>query len=243
MSQITIHFHGEITFFLSKTHQPHHSIDYKTSIKDFIEALGVPHPEIEQIIVNQQAVDFDFSLLEDETHDVQVYSDIQQDNTAPLRPPLTAKPRFILDTHLGRLANILRMMGFDTLYRNDYPDDELAFVSNQETRVLLTRDIGLLKRSLVIYGRFVRETDPHKQIIEIMRAFKLLPYVEPFKHCIKCNGLLHRVEKADVIDRIPENSANHFEIFHQCADCHQVYWKGSHYNKMQSYIDEVMALG
>ncbi|RMG74096.1 MAG: twitching motility protein PilT [Chloroflexi bacterium] len=244
MAQITLKFYGEINFFLPQSHRGHTYqplLNYKTSIKDFIEALGIPHPEIGELLVNNQAVGFDYQLLEDQAYSIAVYARTLKDSTQ-LRPPLIDKPRFILDTHLGRLANLLRMMGFDTLYRNDYPDDELAYVSHHEQRVLLTRDIGVLKRSLVIYGRFIRETNPHKQIVEVLHAFNLLPHISPFKRCIKCNGMLNPVKKDEIINLIPENSARHFEIFHQCTTCNQVYWKGSHYDKMQSYIEAVINL-
>ncbi|MBC8170174.1 MAG: twitching motility protein PilT [Anaerolineae bacterium] len=237
-------FHGEINFFLPHL-QRHttikHPFDWKASIKDMVESLGVPHCEIELLTVNHVAVDFDYIVLPDVQIDVYAHAiDAPVKAKIALRPPLTGKPSFILDTHLGRLASYLRMMGFDTLYRNDYSDDELALVSNVEQRILLTRDIGLLKRSLVIYGRFVRETNPRQQIIEIMRRYQLLEHVVSFQRCLKCNGELHLVDKDMILHRLTSTTAAYYDVFHQCMDCEQIYWKGSHYDKMQEFMAEVI---
>ncbi|HEX2907521.1 MAG TPA: Mut7-C RNAse domain-containing protein, partial [Phototrophicaceae bacterium] len=148
---------------------------------------------------------------------------------------------FVLDQHLGRLAAYLRMMGFDTLYRNDYDDEELAQVSHDETRVLLTRDVGLLKRSLVIYGYYVRETNREKQLVEITHRFNLPALADPFKHCMKCNGLLTPVPKAAVLDRLPDGTAQYYDEFHRCQSCQRVYWKGPHFQKMQRLVEQMLS--
>jgi len=49
------------------------------------------------------------------------------------------------------------MLGFDSLYRNDYHDEELACISANQQRTLLTRDRGLLKRNIVVHGYLVRK--------------------------------------------------------------------------------------
>lgn len=244
MNHASFCFHGEINFFLP--HRQRHTIikhpfDWKASIKDMVESLGVPHCEIELLTVNHVAVDFEYIVQPDVRIDVYAWAvNTPINDKVALRPPLNTKPRFILDTHLGRLASYLRMMGFDTLYRNDYSDDELAFVSNAEQRILLTRDIGLLKRSLVIYGRFVRETNPRRQIIEVMRRYQLLNHVVSFQRCLKCNGVLHLVEKEAILHRLTSTTAQYYDVFHQCVDCEQIYWKGSHYDKMQEFMAEVI---
>jgi uncharacterized protein with PIN domain len=205
-----------------------------------IESLGVPHCEVELMVVNNAAVDFSYLVQPDD--DIHVYPNTNAHNLAPtvlLRPALKGVPRFILDQHLGRLAAYLRMMGFDTLYRNDYDDDELALVSSRENRVLLTRDVGCLKRSIVTYGYFVRETNPKLQVSEVVKRFDLLDLAAPFKHCTKCNGLLEPVTKEEVLDRVPAESAKHYDEFHRCQSCDQIYWKGSHYAQIQELIAEL----
>ena len=145
----------------------------------------------------------------------------------------------MLDVHLGRLAEYLRLLGFDTLYRNDYDDPELAEIAGRERRILLTRDLGLLKRSIVVYGLFVRATDPQQQVIEVLGRFDLFAAIEPFQRCSRCNGRLESVAKAAILHRLqPATSAQHDE-FHRCQSCDQLYWKGSHWEHIQQFIAAV----
>jgi len=247
MNRAAFRFYGELNYFLPKKQRRKtitRDFDWRGSIKDMIESLNVPHPEIELIVVNDESVDFDYIVEDGDdvhvypmNHDREIYPQIA------LRPSITEKPRFILDTHLGRLAAYLRMASFDTLYRNDYPDDELAEVAYEENRILLTRDNGLLKRSLVTYGYFVREIKPHRRLIEIVQRYSLAQYASPFGRCTRCNGLLHTVEKQDILDELSDRTASHYDAFFQCDECNQVYWKGSHYERMQALIQEAIAAG
>lgn len=245
MSHATFRFHQELNTFLPRRrkHKPvEHTFDWRASIKDMIESLGVPHSEIELIVVNGRSVDFNYIMTDEDVVDVYPRFELgdcpDKIRLRPTIPPQEVK--FVLDTHLGRLAAYLRMMGFDTLYRNDYPDDELAEVSHHENRILLTRDIGLLKRSLVVYGYFVRETKPKRRLREIIERFDLFEAVTPFKHCMKCNGLLHEVEKSLVVGNLPVETGQFYDEFHRCMSCEQVYWKGPHYKRMQSFIGDVL---
>lgn len=246
MATATFTIYDDLNFFLPRRQKNKpitHSWEWKASIKDMIESLGVPHPEIDLIIVNDASVNFDYIMQDgDDVHvyPIPYYETHPIENKTRIIPEFEGRPQFILDTHLGRLASYLRMMGFDTLYRNDYPDDELAEVSNAEQRILLTRDIGLLKRSLVVHGYYVRNTNPRKRLHEIAHRYHLIKKIEPFKFCMRCNGLLNPVDKADIIDQIPAKTAEFYTEFHQCDTCEQIYWKGSHYIKMEKLLDEVI---
>lgn len=247
MSRATFHFHDTLTFFLPRRWQAgliEHEFIWRASVKDMIESLGVPHAEVELIVANHAAVDFAYIVQPDDRINVYPRFDlVDLPDKVPLRPPLPAAPSFVLDQHLGRLAAYLRMMGFDTLYRNNYHDEELAQVSHDENRVLLTRDVGLLKRSLVIYGYYVRATHREPQLVEITRRFNLPTHAEPFKHCMKCNGLLHPVVKAAVLDQLPDGTARYYDEFHRCQSCQRIYWKGPHYEKMQRLVEQMLAGG
>ncbi len=238
-------FYGPLNDFLPKRQRYrviHRPFNWRGSIKDMIESLNVPHPEIELLVVNHQSVDFDY-IVQD-ADDIDVYPakhDCRIPTQVPLRPALTDKPRFILDTHLGRLAAYLRMAGFDTLYRNDYPDDELAHIAHTEERVLLTRDIGLLKRSIVTYGYFMRETNPQRRLVEVMRRYGLAEHASTFARCTRCNGTLNAVAKCDIAEELSTRTASHYNKFFQCTDCGQIYWRGSHYERMQELIQEAVA--
>jgi len=242
MMHATFLIDDELSFFLPRRHRHRpieHVVDRRASVKDMVESLGVPHSEIDVLVVNGRSVDFSY-IVQPEDH-VHVHArSIDLPDRIELRAPYPVRPRFILDIHLGRLASYLRMLGFDTLYRNDYPDDELAQVAHDECRILLTRDVGLLKRSLVTYGYYVRNTDPKKRIVEIMERFDLGEYLEPFKHCLKCNGLLRIAAKEEIKGRIRPDTAKYYDEFHLCLDCNQVYWKGSHYEKMVALLDALL---
>jgi len=246
MYSATFTVYNDLNFFLphkQKNKSITHEWDWKASIKDMIESLGVPHPEIDLLIVNDISVDLDYIMQDgDDVHvyPMPYYETHPHPNKTRITPVYEGRPRFILDTHLGRLASYLRMMGFDTLYRNDYPDDELAEVSNEEQRILLTRDIGLLKRSLVVHGYYVRNTNPRKRLHEIAQRYDLIEQIEPFQFCMRCNGHLKSVNKTDILDQLPDRTASHYDDFHQCDSCEQIYWKGSHYVKMEKLLSEVI---
>jgi hypothetical protein len=134
----------------------------------------------------------------------------------------------------------LRLLGFDTLYRNDYADEELARISASQKRILLTRDKGLLMRSLVTYGYYVRATNPERQVVEVLRRFNLFKSVEPFRRCIRCNGLLEPVDKESILDQLPPKTQLLINEFHRCSACGQIYWKGAHFERMQQFIQGVL---
>jgi uncharacterized protein with PIN domain len=186
-------------------------------------------------------VDFSYQVKDDDY--VSIYPASISIDVSPkvnLQPQYLEEPRFVLDNHLGKLASYLRMLGFDTLYRNDYQDEKLALLSSSQNRILLTRDQGLLKRNQVIHGYWVREIDPRDQVLEIIRRYNLAKLIAPFKRCIRCNGLLTAVPKADVVDRLEPRTKMYYTEFRICQACEQIYWKGSHYAQMERFISQIL---
>ncbi|MCU0536878.1 MAG: Mut7-C ubiquitin/RNAse domain-containing protein [Hydrococcus sp. Prado102] len=244
MAQAIFCFQSELNYFLPPNKKGvsfTHEFKERPSIKDTIEALGVPHPEVYAIIVNGNAVDFSYILQDGDR--VTVYpssSDIASD--IQLQPPLP-EVRFVLDVHLGKLASHLRMLGFDTLYRNDYEDAELAEISATDNRIVLTRDKGVLMRGLVIYGYYVRKTNPEQQVIEVLQYFNLLNSVKPFARCMRCNGNIQSIDKAAIADRIPARIRQEIDEFHCCTNCQQIYWRGSHLQRMEQAIAKLLSAG
>jgi uncharacterized protein len=204
------------------------------------ENTRVPHPEVYAIIVNGNAVDFSYILQDGDRVTVYPKSSNISSNLQ-LQPPLPERVRFVLDVHLGKLASHLRMLGFDTLYRNDYEDAELAEISASENRILLTRDKGVLMRSLVTYGYYVRKTNPEQQVIEVLQYFNLLNSVKPFARCMRCNGNIRAIDKAAIADRIPARIRQEIDEFHCCTNCQQIYWRGSHFQRMEQAIAKLLA--
>ena len=241
---VSFQFHAELNDFLpprKRLLKINYDLKERASIKDTIEALGIPHPEVCGIEVNGEYVDFSYIVKDGDTINVYPISAIPQ--TATVTSVAVGTPeviRFVLDVHLGKLATSLRLLGFDTLYSNDCDDKELARISSSENRILLTRDRGLLMRSIVTYGYYVRHTDPEQQIVEIMRRFDLFKLVSPFVRCLRCNGLLETVAKKSIVEQLPETVVSEMHDFHRCQNCNQIYWQGSHYQKLQEFISQVL---
>jgi uncharacterized protein with PIN domain len=242
--QANFRFYAELNDFLPSNKRQHtfpHSFEVSPSVKDMIEALGVPHTEVDLILVNGHAVDF--SYLVQDGDQVSVYPVFESLDITPLvrlRPQPLRETRFVLDVHLGRLTTYLRMLGFDTLYRNNYADEELAHISSTEGRILLTRDRGLLKRSIVTHGYCLRTTNPRQQLIEVLRRFDLFKSVKPFQRCLHCNGLLQPIDKTAISDRLLPKTRQYYDEFRHCRACDRIYWKGSHYQRMRQFIDSVL---
>ena len=246
MKQVTVRFYGPLNDFLAPERRGVelvHTVNGSCSVKDLIESLGPPHPEVEVVLVDGEAVDFSHRVEHGQR--IAVYPAFSSIDVTPLvrvGPPALSELRFLLDVGLGRLSGLLRMLGFDTLWRNDWADDELARVSRDEQRLLLTRDIGVLKRSEVVHGYFPRETDPSQQLVEVVRRFQLTRHMRPFTRCIACNASLTGASPEEVVGRVPERVQATFTRFQQCPDCKRVFWAGSHHERMQVIIDKLREL-
>ena len=210
------------------------------SIKDSIESVGVPHTEVDLILVNGISVDFDYHLLNGDT--VSVYPVFESLDISPLLR-LRAKPlrntRFILDVHLGKLARKLRLLGFDTLYRNDYSDPEIVNLSLKDRRIILTRDRGILKRKSVSHGYWIRSTQTDAQIREVLNRFDLYSQIRAFDRCMICNGKITKVNKDEVLNRLQPRTILYYDEIFSCCGCDRLYWKGSHYHKMNVFIQDL----
>jgi hypothetical protein len=246
-AQINIHFHQELNVFLKPVERKtRFDVELKKarSVKDLVESIGVPHTEVDLILVNGKSVDFNYQVQAGDH--ISVYPTVESLDISPLRsslrhcqPKPLDQPVFILDVHLGRLAAYLRMLGFDTLYRNDYDDAELANISADENRILLTCDRRLLMRKQVSYGYFVRTRQPQQQILEILQRFDLYDKQKPFTRCMFCNGKTRPVNKQQIESRLLAKTKKYFDKFYQCESCDKIYWQGSHYLKMQEMINKI----
>ncbi len=245
MQSVKFRFYAELNFFLKDDRQCRtfrHSFSGRPAIKDTIESLGVPHPEIDLVLVNGESVGFSYSLADGDRISVYpLFNSVDLSHQSKVRPERLRSVKFILDTHLGRLARYLRLFGFDTYYRNDYEDEHLARVSSEQKRVLLTRDRELLKRGEVVYGYCPRSSRPQEQLLEVLRRFNLRGLLSPFSRCMHCNGSLYKVSKDEVIEELPPRAAVHFTEFSKCPDCEKIYWRGSHFDRMCEFIDEIIA--
>jgi len=215
-----------------------------TTVKDLVESLGVPHTEIDVILVNGESVEFTRQVSDGDR--VSVYPVFEALDVTPitrLRPAPLRQPRFVLDVHLGRLARYLRLLGFDTLWSNDTSDEQLVALSLGEGRILLTRDRGLLKRRAVTHGYLVRGTSRRAQIVEVLRRFDLFGAIDAFSRCLVCNGLLERMAKSEVDPLLPPRTRRDYQEFWRCPDCGRVYWPGSHFDRLSAVVDDLRRQG
>lgn len=236
-------FHGSLNDFLRKR-QRNQVVVYNfkgaPAIKDAIEAMGVPHPEVDMILVNNQPVSFQFRLRHEDK--VAVYP-VEEERTWPdsyslgkQNPP---PHRYILDVHLGTLAKSMRMLGLDTYYETDLSDNTIAQIAKEQQRVVLTRDVGLLKQKSIEWGYWLRSQHTDKQLEEVIRRFDLSNSFSPFARCLACNVKVQEVKKRDVLEQLPPKTKLYFDEFYLCPSCNRVYWKGSHFERMQAYVKRI----
>jgi uncharacterized protein len=208
------------------------------SVKDVVESIGVPHPEVAQLRVDGVAVDLGHRVVGGERIAVYPPFHALMDPAAPaLAPPWPDPRRFVLDVHLGTLTRRLRLLGFDCWYRTDADDRTLARVAVTEDRILLTRDRGLLMRRAVVHGYCPRSDDPELQAGEVVDRFGLRSRAAPLTRCVRCNGRLRPVPLAEVAAEVPPRSRAAFDRFARCDDCHQVFWPGSHVDDLAGFLD------
>lgn len=244
-STVTLRFYEELNDFLPPSRRKTDfdlPVNGRGSVKDLIESTGVPHTEIDLILVNGESVDFSYIVRSGDRISVYpVFETFDISRLNVLRPKPLRETRFVLDTHLGKLARYLRLLGFDSLYSNAYADAELADVSAAgEKRILLTRDHGLLKHKKITHGYFVRHTDPERQLREVLGRFDLQGAARPFSRCINCNGLLVPAEPDQIGGRVPGTVAERFDHFTECRGCRRVYWRGSHFQRMQRLVERLL---
>lgn len=212
------------------------------TVKNAIESVGVPHTEVELILANGESVDFGYRVREGDR--ISVYPMFEAFDVQPLlrvRAEALREPRFIVDAQLGGLARLLRMLGFDTLYDNDAGDTEVRRCAAEEGRTILTRDRQLLICRDVTHGCYVHALKPPLQLREVVDRLQLAGKAQPFTRCLCCNVLLERVEKAQVMDRLPAGVAARQTTFRRCAGCRRVYWPGDHYVRMNAMLNGLMA--
>ena len=239
---IRFHFRGDLPFFV----RPKPGVSQfvrqrrgKTSVKDAIEACGVPHPEVDLILINGAPVTFRHCLESDAAIDVYPVS-AGADLFPKARLQQRGVARFVADGHLGKLTRDLRLLGIDVAYRPVASDAELVALSVAENRALLTRDRLLLMRAAVASGYYPRSQMAREQTREVLDRFDLRGIIAPFARCLRCNGSLVAVSKSDVLDKLEPLTKIHYEVFRRCRQCGQIYWSGSHFEKLQKRVERLL---
>lgn len=210
------------------------------TVKHLIEALGIPHTEIGEVLIELRVVELSHKVEDNNEVLVKPYKYCGSSNFSDYRfLDEYGSPRFILDNHLGKLAVKLRILGLDAEYENNYQDEHLSEIASKGERILLTRDRGLLKRKKVVYGYLIRNIDPMLQLKEVITRYRLGNYFHPFQRCLICNKLLQKVDKEEIIDRLEPLTRKYYDEFHYCEGCDRIYWKGSHYSRMLEFVENL----
>ena len=244
MVTATFRFHQELNAFLPRDRRERSfaaECARQATTKHMIEALGVPHTEVQALLVNGEPSSFERILAEGDH--VAAYARCPQAGQEVMGDALRARPRermrFVADSHLGSLARLLRMAGYDTLYDNHYHDDEVEALATDNDRIVLTRDRELLKRRAIVHGCYVHALDPERQLRELFARLGLASGARPFSLCLHCNLPLRAVDKAYILERLPESVRVLHDSFTTCDHCGRIYWKGSHYKRMAALLDAV----
>jgi len=240
---VRLKFHGDLDFFLGPRVGGgliERNLTEKTSVKDVIESCGVPHPEVDLILLHRQPIDFDYSFASDT--EIEVFPV----GTCPTqlkgkRLQLPSMNSFIADGHLGKLTRNLRLLGFDVAYDQQANDRQLLEIMKRDNRALLTRDRRLLMHAIVLHGYCPRSQNADEQTIEVIRRFDLFESIAPLTRCLRCNEKLREVPKADVIEKLEPLTKIYYEQFRRCIGCGQIYWAGSHIEKLQKRIEIIQS--
>lgn len=207
-----------------------------------IEALGVPHTEVALVLANGTPVGLDWAINDGDR--IAVYPKFERidiSGLAPMQPLPSGPPRFVADAHLGGLARLLRMAGFDTLFDNHYEDAAMTDLANREGRVLLTRDRALLMHRVVTHGCYVHALKPADQLRELYERLELAAHARPFSLCMRCNRPLSEIDKQAARDRVPPRVLERHERFVGCDCCGRVFWEGSHWQDMRALLGSLTA--
>lgn len=241
---VTVRAYAELNAFWeadSRGRDVRRPIQSHQTVKDVLEASGIPHTEIDLILVNGDPVSFQHRpAVGDRIAVYPMFEALDIGATARLRPEPLRHPRFVVDVNLGRLARLLRVLGFDVWWSSDADDQTLADISLDQQRILLTRDRGLLKRRAITHGLFVHSQQPEEQTLEVLRRLDLRRRIKPFTRCVRCNGQLAAVAKEQVIDQLEPLTRRYYDEFSQCPECGRIYWAGSHFEKLSRLVDRLL---
>ena len=239
---VLLTFHDDLSFFLkSKQPQIDRQLTERSSVKDVIEACGVPHTEVDLILINGKPAGFEKVLAQDAVVDVHGLGSDRLTHFPENRLQVREIRSFVADGHLGKLVRDLRLLGIDVSYDCEAEDRQLVKLASDEHRALLTRDRRLLMHAAVRHGYYLRSQNPLAQTIEVLQRFDLASALTPFTRCIRCNAKLESAEKEKVLGELEPLTKIYYDQFRRCSGCGQVYWSGSHFEKLEKRIQAIQA--
>jgi uncharacterized protein with PIN domain len=247
MHEALLRFYAELNDFLPASRRQRdfpYQFAGTPSVKDVIEAIGVPHTEVDVILVDGKSVDFAHLLRGGEL--VSVYPMFERYDVSPvtrLRPAPLRDSRFVADVHLGTLARNLRLLGFDTIWERDLGDETIIDIAVRDRRIILTRDKGILKNGRVTHGYWLRGTDPSEQLGEVIDALDLADCIDAYTRCMECNGVLESIRRSEAAGSVPLQVFLVHREFKRCASCGRTYWRGSHLRRLDRVVERARTSG
>jgi uncharacterized protein with PIN domain len=240
---VRLHVYGDLDFFLPSRapgRRVERQLREKTSVKDLIESCGIPHTEVDLILINEKAVGFRYAVTGDA--EIELYPPgLPSPNFREKRLQVHTIIEFVADGHLGKLVRDLRLLGIDVIHNPAAEDPQLVEIASRNNRALLTRDRRLLMHAAVKHGYYLRSQNPLEQTVEVLRRFDLGSILSPFNRCLRCNALLEPAEKEKVIGQLEPLTKIYYDEFRRCTGCSQVYWSGSHFAKLQKRLEQIRA--
>ena len=222
--------HGNLTELAGGRRDVVRRLPGPTSIKDAVEALGIPHGEIG--IAHRDGEPADLAVVVSDGACIAVW---------PAQPRDLPDPRFVCDLHLGKLARLLRFCGFDTLWNRSWREPALARIAVRDQRTVLSRHRALLKRSAVTSGLLLRSNDPDGQLAEVLTRYRLGARITRPGRCAACNGTLVATAKADAPVPIPPRTAAWLDRYWLCSGCGRLFWDGTHVQRLRARVARVIA--
>ncbi|MEN8199960.1 MAG: Mut7-C RNAse domain-containing protein [Thermodesulfobacteriota bacterium] len=240
-ASLTLTFDETLRLLLPRAKRDLRRVDYpltrRASIKDIVESVNIPHTEVGTISSNNREITFDQIPRPGERYRINSVPP-GTDVTRPtlLRPLPLSEVSFLVDINVGRLAHLLRMAGFDTLYSPELVEAELAELALTEKRIVLSRNRDLLQRRYIHWGRLIRSQQPEEQLREVITLYGIAKSIVPFSRCMQCNTVLVPVEKSAVLHLLEPLTRKYYRKFTRCSGCGRIYWPGSHHRKMEESI-------
>ncbi len=240
MRYLQITFTKDLNFFIRSKPEKQiitYPLNRKASIKNIVESMGVPHTEIGAIVIDGDEVDFNFIPVHSRTaHIFGITKPFDVTIPSLLRPHPLKEIRFIADVNVGKLAKLLRMSGIDTAYATSFSDKTIAAIAEKDGRVVLSKDIGLLKYRKITFGKYIKSIYPEDQLAETISFFRLKNRYRPFSLCLRCNISLQVIKKEDILSQLEPKTRKYYNKFNICPNCKKIYWQGTHHEDMKKRL-------